>query len=395
MLESLYIGMTGLLTFSKGLSNIGNNVANMNTTGFKGSQLNFLDLSYQYQHFNFADSGSTSYARGSGVGAGSTSLRFSQGDIRDTGNDLDLAIDGQGFFVLADEKGTRYTRSGQLEFDAEGILVSREDGARVMGLSGGNLTEISLSGHRSSPPSATSSVRFSDFLSTGDSTFTVPGIVLFDSLGAKHDLTLEFTNDITASPARWTFVLREGTTDVTTGELRFLADGTADPAFASHTFSFSPSGGAVASGVTLDFAATSSFSSGGSTMRVESQDGRAAGFLTRTTFDVDGNLVLSYSNGASDTSQLIAIAVFADAGVLEQAGANRFSATDESGRLLGQAGTSSFGKLAPGKLELSNVELAQEFGELIVVQRSYQASSQVLSAANEMLQQLGDIRGRR
>ena len=121
MLDTIYIGMSGLTSFSRGLSNISSNVANLNTTGFKGSELQFLDLFYQRQLSSGYSSAGNGYYQGSGVKAGESSIKFTQGDFRQTGNDLDAAITGNGFFVVKKDNKTYFTRAGQFEIDDAGL----------------------------------------------------------------------------------------------------------------------------------------------------------------------------------------------------------------------------------------------------------------------------------
>lgn len=395
MLDSIYIGMSGLMSFTKGLDNISNNVANLNTPGFKGSNLEFADLYYRYQYSGSADQQQTPYAAGSGVRTGGTSLNFNQGEFRQTGSDLDAAISGNGFFVLRKDGETTYTRDGQFKIDDAGFLVAQSDGARVAGNAGGGLSDISISGKRSNSAKATSSVVFSDMLSTSDTTFSVSSISVFDSLGKEHALTLQLTNDSATTPGRWTFSLLEGSTTVTSGEVRYSGSGDPLAGFDTYSFTYTPGGGANPQPLILDFTGTRYLSASASSMKVASQDGFTAGFLTKTALDTDGNLVLTYSNGQVLKGQQLALAWFDNLSALQAQGGNRFTVFGETGRLLSNPGKDGLGSLQTGGIELSNVDLAQEFSELIVVQRGYQASSQVITAANEMLQQLGEIRGRR
>lgn len=394
MFDSIYIGMSGLTSFSEGLSNISNNVANLNTPGFKGSELAFLDLFYRYQYS--ADNGqSTPYSQGGGVKAGSTSLKFSQGEFRQTGNDLDVAIDGNGFFILTKDGKTLYSRAGQFSLDDDGFLISRDDNARVAGLAGGNTSDISIAGKRSSPPAATSTIKFTDSLSNSSPTFEVANITAYDSLGKQHQLTLELTNDSANISGRWTFQLLEGTTQITTGEVRYDGSGIPTAGFETHTFTYTPGNGAGAAQLTLDFSGTNFFSSSSSTLKVSSQDGHAAGFLSKTAIDTDGFVTLTYSNGQTVKDRQLAIATFTNLSALQAQGNNRYTVFGKTEQAIGAPGEFSAGKLRVNGIELSNVDLSQEFSELIIVQRAYQASSQVISAANEMIQQLGEIRGRR
>lgn len=391
MLDSIYIGATGLINYSKGLSNISDNVANLNTAGFKGTQLEFLDLFYRYSYSGSNDQQSTPYAQGSGVKAGQTSLRFTQGDFRQTGNDLDLAIDGNGLFVVRKDGQTFYTRDGEFTFDDSGYLVSRSDGARVAAQSGGSFSDINITGKRSNPAKPTTEVKFTNSLSVGGSTYTVSNISVYDSLGVLHTMSMDFTNNSSTTPGSWLYTLKEGSGTIASGEVRYFGSGTPQPGFETSSFVFTPSNGANPQTVTLDFTDTNSFSSSSSTLSVESQNGYAAGFLSKATIDTDGNVVLNYSNGQTSKDQRLALAWFDNINALKAEGGNRYTVAGDAQRIVGSPGESVFGALKTGGIELSNVDLSQEFSELIIVQRGYQAASQVISAANEMIQQLGDL----
>jgi flagellar hook protein FlgE len=395
MLDSIYIGMTGLTSFSKGLSNIGNNVSNLNTVGFKAQDLNFLDLYYRYTDYGSPDRQAAAYGQGSGVATGATTTRFSSGDTSQTGNDLDVAIDGNGFFILSQEGKTLYTRAGQFTVDAEGYLTSKDDGARVLGYDNGALREINISGLRSNAPHATATVRFQNSLSVSSSTFDVSNITVYDSLGVSHTMTLHFVNNTATTPGSWTFTLSENSVTVATGEVRYSGAGSPQAGFETTAFTYTPTNGAAPSTVTLDFTNTNSYSSASSSLSVASQDGYAAGYLTKTAIDTDGNLTLTYSNGQTLNSHRLALAWFDNLSALQSDGGKRFEVFGTANRIVGAPGESSLGKLVAGSVEQSNVDLAKEFSNLIIIQRGYQASSQIISAANEMIQQLGEIRGKR
>lgn len=395
MLDSIYIGMTGLVSFSHGLSNISNNVANLNTPGFKGSQLAFQDLYYRYEHSGSSSQQDSPSSHGSGVKTGSSSLNFTPGEFRQTGNGLNVAIDGNGLFVLRKDGETQYTRAGQFKIDDAGYLVAEDDGTRVAGMTGNVLTDISIAGKRSSAAKATQTVKFADSLSTISSTFDVSNITVYDSLGGVHSLTLKLTNNTVNVAGQWTFSLVEGSRTLTSGNILYTGSGDAIAGSDTHTFSYDPGTGASTVNLTLDFSGSKYFSSSTSSLKVGSQDGYGAGVLSKTAIDTDGNLVLSYSNGQTVKDQQLALAWFDNLGALQAAGSNRYTVFGDARRHLGRPGENGLGNLKTGGVELSNVDLAQEFSELIIVQRGYQASSQVISAANEMIQQLGEIRGRR
>lgn len=393
MLDSIYIGLTGLTSFSQGLNNISNNVTNLNTAGYKRGELGFTDLYYRYELASDGDR--SAYAQGSGVSSGQSSTVFKQGDFRQTGNDLDAAIDGNGFFVLLEDGKQYYSRAGQFQIDDKGYLVSRDDGAKVAVLEGGQLRDVSIDGVRTSAPKATTTVKPTDILSTNDPTFDLNNVTVIDSRGDSHLWTLSFTNNSTTTPGSWTVSVKENGTELANGEIIF--DGTGKPTTDHETLNvdFTPANGAPTQKVLLDFSGVSAYSSSLSTVRMASQDGVQAGFLTKVTLDADGYVVLTYSNAQTTKLARLALADFSDPNRLEKLGGSRFAATGDQRASFGAPGTAQFGKIKSGGIEASNVDLAQEFSELIVVQRGYQAASQVISAANDMLQQLNDIKGRR
>lgn len=405
MLESLYTGLTGLSTFSKGLSNISGNIANLNTPGFKRSQVTFTDLLYNQQNAGGSGSGGNEMRAGNGVDIGNTSVVFKQGELRQTGNDSDVAIDGNGFFILRKDGETFYTRAGQFELDKDGYLVSRTAEARVAVLGNGNqLQEFNISAHQVSPPKPSSQITLVGNLSTSDSDdlHTVSGINVFSSDGQTNTFAITFKDNTSVTPRSWTFqVVNQNNVTVSSGEIRFEANGSPTAGFESHTFSFTPSGGEPQT-IKLDFGSPGKFSGitnfsqgADSTVKAPSVDGNAAGTLSKLSYDDEGWIVLEYSNGQTEKQSRLALAWFNFMSGLEQVGGNLFVNDTDQAPIIGAAKTSVFGSTTGGAIESSNVDLTQQFSELIVTQRGYQASSQVLSAANEMIQQLLDLKGRR
>src|SRR5262245_6151377 len=204
MIDSINIGLTGLLAFSKDLSVIGDNVANINTPGFKGSKLLFSELLTQEQRGDGATSDST-LELGSGVGTLGTQRSFQPGELRATGNGLDAAIDGNGFFVVRKDNETFYTRAGQFSFDADGFLVD-PTGARVAALDGGVLKDISLNGLRTIAGNPTARITFTGLLNNNDAVtapHTVGNVALIDSAGGSHTISVRFTNNRAVTPGSW------------------------------------------------------------------------------------------------------------------------------------------------------------------------------------------------
>lgn len=392
MFESIYVGLSGLMGFSKGLNVLSNNVANLNTPGYKSSQLQFKDLMYGLQH----NGGELSGQIGTGLDTGSTSINMKQGELRDTGNALDLAIDGSGFFVLRKDNQVFYARAGQFEFDSDGYLISRDTKARVAALSGGSqLHDINLNGLRTNPPKATSTITFTGNLSSGGTQHIIQNVNIFDSLGTSHALTVTFDNSGTTVPGSWNVTVADPTGTISTGQIVF-SNGAPLSGSDSFEFNYAPAG-AAASTIKLDFSKdVTAYSSGSdSSLKTNVQNGYAPGALTKTSFDKEGYLSLTYSNNQTTKQDRLALAWFDYINGLTLEGNNMFQNKSGLTAKYGNPNNALFGSIKAGSIELSNVDLTQQFSDLIITQRGYQASSQVITAANEMMQQLFDMKGRR
>lgn len=403
MLGSIYTGLSGMIAFSKGLDVISNNVANLNTPGYKGSDLLFKDLFYRYQLAGGNDDRAGVAQIGNGVSTDSTTLRFQQGDHQDTGNSNDVAIDGNGFFILQSGNEMLYTRAGQFDFDDEGFLVARGSAARVAGLDvNGNLVDINIVGNRFSAPTPTTEVVFSNNLSTGSITHEITDVQIVDSLGESHSFTITFSNNGSVIPRSWlvNVVDEDNTQLVTDEEIRFAADGSPDEEFNSVAFSYQPDG-ASASEITLTFGEPASFSgatsfSGGatSTLKVESSNGVLPGVLLSTKFESDGTLNIKYTNEEEAEGGRLALAWFNDLQAMRQLGDGIFVAKENAEVVIAPPKEGIMGEIVGENVEISNVDLTREFTDLIIVQRGFQASSQVLTISNEMIQQLMNTGGK-
>ena len=402
MLESIYVGMTGLLGYSRGLRVIANNTANINTPGFKSSSIQFSDLFYTGGNLSGGNASRNQDQLGFGLNTTGTAISFKQGELRQTGNDLDLAVDGQGMFILKNADGQlSYTRAGQFKFDAAGELVSRVNGEKVMGLdSHGNFTAVSLAGQMLERGQPTSRIKLTGLLSNsitaGDFQPNPPtpdsGINVIDAGGVSHLLNPKSTTVTTGAGATLKFELLDGTTVVGSGNLAF-ADGKPTAATALVPITYAPPGQPPMS-LTIDFSSDISFWAGAYGVKVQSQDGVTPGSLTGAVFDASGTLRMNYSNGRNIKGPRLALARFDSPDAVGAAGNNQFKSLDENAWHIGTAGEGAFGNVRSGQVEISNVDLSQEFSDLVVMQRGYQASSQVISTANEMLQQLFSMKGK-
>jgi flagellar hook protein FlgE len=392
MMDSIHVGMTGLLGYAKGLRVIANNTANLNTPGYKSSSLQFTDLFYA----NAAASGRGAAQLGYGLATAGTHVDFRPGDLRQTGTEFDLGLEGDGLFVLRDMEGqTFYTRAGQFEFDAQGVFVNRADGSKVLGAdASGQPAEISLAGLHVAAGKATASARFTGNLSSTTLEQTLPTFQVFDELGKEHALAAKFSRADTDPVGSWKVELLEGATSVGTATIVF-DDGRPTAETAKLAFDYTPAG-LPARQLTLDLSKdVTSFASGTlSTLALSSQDGRAPGQLTKAAFDGQGTLVATYSNGDTVKGPRLLLAKFPSDEAVQQAGASRYTAAGGVGWATGSPGDAGFGAVRSGVLEMSNVDLSREFSDLVVMQRGYQASSQVISTANDMLQELFRMKAR-
>jgi len=393
MFGAIYVGLSGLNAYSQGLQQVSNNVTNMNSSGFKGSTVSFNDL------VSVSSAGGLSYsnggpASGNGVEIGEPTLNFKQGDLRQTDRDLDLAIDGSGFFVLMRGDDILYTRTGSFQVDKDGYIVLAGTDYRLATLdSSGRAVSLSIDESRTSAPEATTTIKFADNLSsTATAPFTLSDVKVYDAKGTEHVWKIEFAKSTGGAPDEWTVTVKDGAgTTIGTKTLKFVGgvvDVTTNQLLVEDT--------AAGLSVTLDFSqGVTSFSSGTiSTLRAASVNGHKLGTITSVQVNEKGELEIGYSNEEKKQLGSIAIADFRDPQALEQRSGGLF--VDNRGLAQRQFLTSQdgrVGRIMSRRLEASNVDLARQFGDLILIQRGFQASSQIISVANDMIQQLFGIRG--
>jgi flagellar hook protein FlgE len=390
--STIYTAATGMLTFSKGLNTVSNNVANLNTPGFKRSDLLFRDLFYQFQQSGAQDSQLSSRQNGTGVTDAGTVTSFSAGDIQQTGNSTDFAISGNGFFVLRDADQHVYTRAGQFEFDADGFLVSGALGSKVAGLdSANNLVDININAFNATPATATSEINFSGILSTNDVTHEITGVDIIDSSGSVDTYSFTFTDNGATTAGSWLVDVNNqaGTLVADDLEIRFGGDSTPSVGFNEISFIHNTNTVTLKFGEVGSVLGATSLSSGAvSTLAASSQDGLVSGSFLDVNAGADGVLTASYSNGETAEVGKLALAWFSDLQSMRQIGNGIFLASSSQQPIIGGASSSVFGDIVGGSIEISNVELTQEFTDLIIIQRGFQASSQIMSASNEMIQEL-------
>jgi flagellar hook protein FlgE len=396
MLTAIYNALSGMSAFETGLTMVGNNVANLNTPGFKVTEPMFSDVEAETQ--TGATVGSEgSPTQGSGVTLRQNDQSFAQGQLSTTNNPLDAAISGEGFFVVQQNGAYQYTRDGQFQIDSNGYLVSAANGARVMvSTASSAIGDFNINSYLSYAPKATQNVYLSGNLAQSGQTgpYTLPGITVNDGSGGTETLSATFTQS-TTNPLQWSVTVNDAKNNqVGSGTVTFGSDGT--PATGSNTIALQVTPPNLpAFTVTLNFGTSGSYSgvtsianNATSQLQVQRQDGIAKGVLTQTSFDPGGNVTLTYSNGQTLTPAKLLLAQFQAPQQLQALGGGMYAATSGMKPQVGNPLTSSFGSIEGGELEMSNVDLTQQLTELILLQRGFQASSQVSSAANELMQQL-------
>ncbi len=391
MLRSLFSGISGLRSHQTMLDVTGNNIANVNTTGFKSSQTQFQDtLSQVLQNAGGAQpgTGGTNPAQvGLGVRVAGITTNFTQGASQITGRSTDMMIQGDGFFVVRKGAETFYTRAGSFDFDATGQMVLPGEGALVQGWAAvngvvdtnGPLSDLRVPAGSIMPAVATTSATYEGNLDAeaADGTVLERTVSVFDATGNERTLALTFTKSATG----WTLGATDGTSTVAPAALTFAADGTLT----------TPTSLTVGT-VTVDVSALSGFA-GLDTVKAKTQDGQAAGTLQSFALGADGTITGSFSNGLKQTIGRLALGAFTNPAGLEKAGGSLFRTSVNSGDAqVGAAGTGGRGSLAGGALEMSNVDLSSEFTSLIVAQRGFQANSRVITTSDEVLQELVNLK---
>lgn len=389
MFGSIYIGMSGLSAYSRGLQQVSNNVSNLNSQGFKASTVTFRDL--------FGPGGnSQEIGNESGVGHGVmngvTQIDLKQGELRQTDRDLDLAVDGDGFLTLLRGDEVAYTRTGSFEVDDKGyVVLSGSDYRLAVNDGDGQPKDVTVDASRTSPPKPTTRIELADNLSSGATTYSVGNVKVVDPNGSEHVWTLKFDKDAAATTTgQWTLTVTDDKSVVIgTQTFRFIG-GSIDPATSSLTFDDPANTASVA----VDLSKVTSYSAGTiSTVRAASVDGYAPGTLVSVTVNEAGELELAYSNEQKVQLGAVTLAIFENPQGLLQKSGGLFLDQGDARRTLLTSADPRAGNVLSRRIEASNVDLSREFGDLILIQRGFQASSQIVSVTNDMIQQLFGIRG--
>ncbi len=403
-MPSFSIPLSGLNANSQALSAISNNLANLNTVGYKDTRMEFRDLFYQ-------QIGSTGAGEpieiGAGTSVGSNAGIFTQGSIENSGVSTDIAIQGDGFFVTSKNGLQEFTRAGNFSRDQNGNLVTT-DGANVLGypaVNGVVNTQAAVAGlniplGQVTPAAATANIQFGLNLDAGAAVgaTTSAQTPVYDSLGAAHVITITFTK---TAANTWGYNVTIPGADVgaaapvslKAGSLTFNGNGQLTAPAANiagiavagfvngaSNLTFNWNGFAPPQPTLTQFAAPSAVAN-------STQDGFPSGSLVSFTVDQSGTVQGSYSNGQSRAIGQIALASFANEEGLQRQGANSYTATIGSGAAnIGTPSAGGRGSIIGGSLELSNVDIATEFARLIVAQRGYQANAKTVTTFDQVTQ---------
>lgn len=404
MFDSIHTAMSGLTSFSHGLRTVSNNVSNMNTVGYRGFQATFSNLTSR-------EGGTSPNFDGQRHGVGVTSLNdvlnMRPGTLQNTGESTDAAIDGKGFFVLRTENGEmRLTRDGRFTLRDDRLVA--EDGSAVQAFKDGEAVDLDISSLLASAGKITQNITFSaaSTLALDKGPYTAPEMTVFDSAGGSHKITLRLEpmttpSDPDGAPVDpingWSATIKEGEAEVDGSPFTvyFDPDGTVAESSRDHKFKLKPDGlpemevKISFEGVISNLGSGSSSSGNTQSVLEAKVDGNASGVLRRAAivFDDTGTLKLDYTNGKTESGPQLALALVPDSSSLEALERAQFHLRDGAEWRIGAAGT-DFGKIIPKQLEGSNVELSEEFSQLILHQRGYQAASEVITTANQMIDSL-------
>jgi flagellar hook protein FlgE len=442
MMRSLYSGVSGLQNHQIRMDVIGNNISNVNTTGFKKGRVVFQDMLSQTMSGAASPTDEIGGVNPKQVGLGmviaSIDTIHTQGSLQTTGNMTDLALQGNGFFVEKNGDKLFYTRAGNFGLDEDGYLVNPSNGMKVQGwmadeIDGEQVINVSAEiedliipiGGKD-PAKMTSQIDFACNLDKrtelDDSWLTTFSV--FDSYGREHKLQVAFSRDA-ETPNRWR-------AEVNVDQDAEVGTNTTIPELGTNVFyldfdnlgvlqsvqdeagnllqedgdlvmdvqfdvpeSDEVEGGPYTQIITMDLGTVGSAQDSitqyaeDSSTKIVRQDGYSMGYLESFKIDQNGVIIGVYSNGTNREIGQIALASFTNPGGLEKAGENTYVITNNSGEaIIGPSLTAGKGKIIAGALEMSNVDLAEQFTDMIVTQRGFQANSRTITTSDQMLQEL-------
>lgn len=373
--------LSGLSAASTDLNVVSNNISNSQTVGFKSSETQFADV------YSGADVGL-------GTSVSGVVQNFESGSLTTTDNELDLAINGEGFFTFTDGTQTVYSRNGQLTLTADGYLENAA-GDQLLGVNG--VIQIPTTGMQASASTevdaelnldASEEIITATFDQTDSSTYSYSTTTtLYDSLGISHTSTLYFSK--TADNTWDVHTAVDGNLLTETQTVEFSSSGLITSG-ETGTYTYDPANGAAAMSFELDLTGTTQF--GNDSEADISQNGYTSGSLVSFTIDETGTVVATYSNDRTQNIDQIQLATFSNENGLQANGDNTWLATNDSGQAsLGVASSGSLGSILSGATEDSNVDLTAELVNLIIAQRNFQANAKSVTAQSEVLQQAVNI----
>ena len=407
------IPLSGLTASSTALATISNNLANLNTLGYKEANVTFSDLFYR----NIGTSGDGDPMQvGAGTAVATIDSNFAAGSVEQTGLASDVAISGNGFFVTQKDGNYAYTRAGDFTVNSAGYLTA-SDGSLVMGYSAvngvissnGGIGPLQVGQGQISSPKTTSTaqvkVNLNSGAAVGDTPYTTP-VTVYDSLGNSHVVTFQFSK---TAANTWNYAVTVPSSDLSSGT------GT-DTTIASGTLNFDGNGKLTlptdasgnpetqlpinltgladgANDLSFDWQLQDSSGNGFLTQLASAsstastyQDGFGSGTLQDFTITSDGTIQGSFTNGNKVLGQVV-LASFANTQGLSRDGGSNFRETLASGQaVIGAPGTSGRGTLSGGSLENSNVDISTEFSKLIIAQRGFEANAKAITTFDEVMQ---------
>ena len=432
-LRALSSGVSGLKGHQTMMDVIGNNISNINTIGFKSGRVTFSEAFAQtLRNSNQPQTslgGTNPVQVGLGIQVNTVDTQFSQGNIESTSNVTDLALQGNGFFIVKQNGKQLYTRSGQFSLDANGKLVNAGSGAIVQGKlasngvipSGNNIQDIVIPTDIKSPAQATTAVKFSGNLSASsevntdpvnnlpDGSTTTGSAVVYDSLGNKYTVTVKYTKTAKDPNQAWDWTASipdpadpTGATSlpVGNGSVTFNTDGsllTPDPTTPPQ-LTFGPYNGADAVTINVNFGDVGKFtgltaSQGNSSVAAKETNGYGLGSLNNITIETDGTIRGIFTNGTLQTLGQVMVADFNNPGGLTRVTGSMYDFSGNSGvPQIGAAGSVNSSQVLSNSLEQSNVDLAEEFTKMIIAQRGFQANAKVITSSDEFMQEIVNIK---
>jgi flagellar hook protein FlgE len=483
MMRSLFSGVSGLKNHQTRMDVIGNNISNVNTTGFKSSRVTFTDM--LAQNLSGASSpndnigGTNPKQIGLGSAVGAVDLLFTNGSVQSTGVNTDLALSSSNaLFILDTGSGTAYTRNGDFQFDADGNYVQAGNGYYVQGWmanngaidTGAQVTNITIPSGKTMPPKASEMAKYTNNLnaevptitkisyttntggtivthditasntplpaaidptntdgskptsatmtlsdgstltltsgiySTSHSMPIVTTLSVYDTLGSVHDLSVYFTLTNAASDTWEVALTNDGETSKTWQEddgswttvtmtpvpLQFTTSGAFDGGTGSPTLTLT-NGSEPTQTIQLNFEGLTQYSS--SSTVAGKADGNAAGVLSSISIDKTGTITGTYTNGMKQTEAQVALQRFTNPGGLNKIGESLYEDSNNSGKSGEPSTASALGAtITPSALEMSNVDVANEFTDMIITQRGFQSNSKIITVSDEMLETIVNMK---